>query len=319
MIQRVWLGIALSIFFKAVACSAAGETETLVGVVGKDFIMLGADSSLSQGIAFTSSNVDKIAVIVDPQLYHEDKNISSEDVGLSETRPRQHAIVAAASGDTADTDRLIGFLQACAAIREYEAGVGCDVRYIDLEATNDKNGHSIATSLVASEPGLDVEAVAHLARGQVAKSIRSRTPLQVSLLLAGMTYSDESPSSIHEFASRQLQWQVEQTAASQSHSISPTNDDVGIDSMAIPLLQPRLFWLDTYGALQELQYGAHGLGSNFILSVLDNGYRPNMNREQAAVLLRECFAQLRQRYLVNSPQPPCIKCVDAKGCHLIAE
>eukprot|EP00978_Attheya_sp_CCMP212_P031917 scaffold122425_cov36-Attheya_sp.AAC.2 len=81
--------------------------------------------------------------------------------------------------------------------------------------------------------------------------------------------------------------------------------------------QPRLFWLDEYGSLQRLQYGTHGHAANFALSVLDQGYRSNLTREEAAELIRSCFRQMRTRYIINSPQPPCIKCVDAHGCQLI--
>ena len=46
--------------------SAAGQ-DTLIGIVGRDFVMMGADSSSSGGggIALTSSNVDKIALVHD--------------------------------------------------------------------------------------------------------------------------------------------------------------------------------------------------------------------------------------------------------------
>ncbi|EEC49140.1 predicted protein, partial [Phaeodactylum tricornutum CCAP 1055/1] len=63
---------------------------------------------------------------------------------------------------------------------------------------------------------------------------------------------------------------------------------------------PRLYWLDEYGSLQTVPYGAHGHGANFILSILDQGYRPDLDRQQAADLLRRCFAQLRTRYVINS-------------------
>ena len=83
--------------------------------------------------------------------------------------------------------------------------------------------------------------------------------------------------------------------------------------LANPFLVPKLFWLDQYGSLQSLRYAAHGHGSNFALSVLDQRYRSDMTRQEAVALIEECFEQLRQRYVINSPQPPRIKCVDADG------
>ncbi len=46
--------------------SAAGQ-DTLIGIVGRDFVMIGADTSSSGGggISLTSSDVDKIALVHD--------------------------------------------------------------------------------------------------------------------------------------------------------------------------------------------------------------------------------------------------------------
>ena len=79
-------------------------------------------------------------------------------------------------------------------------------------------------------------------------------------------------------------------------------------------LVPKMFWLDEYGSLQKINYGIHGLGGNFGLAVLDQGYRDNLTREEAANLIKNCFDQLQTRFLINSPKSPLIKCVDANGC-----
>lgn len=289
----------------AEASSAAGQ-ETLVGVVGRDFVMLGADSSVSQSIALTASNLDKIAVLVDPLTTKEEAS-------------EQQTIVAAAAGDAADADRLIGLLSAHCAICEFEAGVGCDVQVLDLEKDNSKD---------ASPPGLSVTAVAHLARGQIASSLRSQQHFKVCLLIAGMvpshgeklegTSSTSTFDKVGHFVSKQVQWQVE-TASQEFRPLDANKKKLLPTKHAdeSKLLEPRLFWLDEYGSLQKLKYGAHGFGANFCLSILDQGYHPNLTRKEAEDLIRECFNQLRTRYVINSPQPPCIKCVDAQGCQLI--
>ena len=47
--------------------SSAAQTETLIGIVGRDFVLLGADSALASGsIAWTATHVDKIAVLTNP-------------------------------------------------------------------------------------------------------------------------------------------------------------------------------------------------------------------------------------------------------------
>eukprot|EP00536_Pseudo-nitzschia_multiseries_P014791 jgi/Psemu1/262428/estExt_Genewise1Plus.C_7680016 len=87
----------------------------------------------------------------------------------------------------------------------------------------------------------------------------------------------------------------------------------GMITSVVGPYRPHLYWLDEYGSLQKIQYGAHGHGSNFLLSILDQSYRPDLTREEAIQIMNECFQELRNRYVINSPEAPCIKCVDAHG------
>lgn len=290
--------------------SAAG-TETLIGIVGKDFVLLAADSVVHQSITVAASPVDKIASI---------GNFGA----------------AAAAGDAADADRLVGILRAHAAIREYETSLGADVDYVQAGGVVEHIG---------VHAGLSVDALAQLARGQIASQLRSRTPLRVCLLLGGMMQgsgagnnellaSDRqnlvfvndnnqlgSSSTITEdgsFDSELVQQQVREAVASAKLPAAATAvRQQDPDASSTNALQPKLFWLDEYGSLQPILYGAHGYASNLLLSILDQGYRRNMTRQEAVALVRTCFAQLQTRYLVHAPQPPCIKCIDATGCHLL--
>ncbi len=280
------------------ASQAAGQ-ETLVGIVGKDFILLGADSSVSQGIALTASNLDKIAPLVEPF-----PNGRSALRTQQQSQQQQQSIVAAAAGDAATSDRLIGMLRAYATIQEYEAGVGCDVEFVKDE------GYTV-------EPGLTVEAMAYYARSQLAAI---RPDANVCLLIAGMMVvatPEQQNVNVPSFLSHQVQRQVQQAwrKIEETETVDSIPEDW--DSPSTLFLSPHLYWLDELGSLQKIQYGAHGLGSNFCLSVLDQGYHANMSLDQATKLMRDCFQQLRTRFLVNSPQPPCIKCVDANGIRLI--
>lgn len=297
------------------ASSAAG-TETLVGIVGKDFILVGADSSVSQSISLTASNLDKIAALSEPFLQTDTR---------SATPWQQQTIVAAAAGDAADSDRLVGLLQAHATLQEYQSSVGADVEYYRTTTTTTtppKDGDNNDDDAI-TEPGLNVEAMAYLARGQIASALRSRTPLNVCLLIAGMmATSDEIKTSfVAERVQHQTQGAWTSTSTSTRSGTSPTAKAVERADTATATgrsaLQPRLFWLDEYGSLQNIPYGAHGHGANFCLSILDQGYRPDLSLDEATKLLRDCFQQLRTRYVINSPQPPCIKCVDANGVRLI--
>jgi hypothetical protein len=55
--------------------------------------------------------------------------------------------------------------------------------------------------------------------------------------------------------------------------------------------------------------------SNFALYVLDKSYKKDVTRREEAVkLVQDCFDQLRMRFVINSPEKPCIKCIDSDGC-----
>jgi len=299
--------------FYANASSAAGQ-ETLIGIVGRDFVMLGADSSSSSSIAVTASNLDKILLLADP--FPAEKKFKRD-------ASEQQAIAAAAAGNAADADRLLGVLQAHVAVREYEASVGCDVECV---FHGDKDNPDIDTPM-----GLDVDAIAHCARKEIASALRSPTPFQLCLLVAGMVQRQDSYGFSSANTSNQMNGPFSNRIRSQinaaKHKINsipqieisppePKQPDYDEDDTST-LLEPRLIWIDQYGSLQTLEYGAHGFGANFALSILDQGYRQTLSRSEAVSLMKDCFEQLRMRYVINSPQPPCIKCIDSTGCHIM--
>ena len=101
-----WL-VILHIIFQskrsATAQQSAAGQDTLIAIVGRDYVMMGADSSSSGGggIALTSSNIDKLAVI-------HDGGYSGEGFGNDAIDAlRQQAIVAGLAGDAADGKMLI--------------------------------------------------------------------------------------------------------------------------------------------------------------------------------------------------------------------
>ncbi|KAL3756771.1 hypothetical protein ACHAWU_003521 [Discostella pseudostelligera] len=313
--------------------SSAGQ-DTLIGIVGRDFVMMGADSSTSSGggIALTSSNIDKIAVIHDGNAC-----LTAKDRGwfdFSRESMEQQAVAAGFAGDVGDADRLIGLLKTHAQIMEYEAGIGNDVECVFDGQLGSTSAENIFGPV--STAGLDAESIANLARSEIASRMRSRQPLQLCLLVGGMIRcsNPEGASTDSNIVNRVLKQISSASAAYNSHSehgesneieqartmldrsdrdrhVSTLNEDDGKSSN--PFLIPRLFWLDQYGSLQSMRYAAHGFGSNFAYSVLDQRFRNDMTRHEAVELLRECFEQLRLRYIINSPRPPRIKCIDRFG------
>lgn len=317
--------------------SAAGQ-DTLIGIVGRDFVMMGADSSSSGGggIALTSSNIDKIAVI------HDGRGgvLDGDGMGRRDSSRdsfEQQAIAVGFAGDAADADRLMGILKTHAQVREYEAGIGNDVTCV-FDGQIDSS-ESMSTLGVISTAGLDAEATANLSRTEIASRMRSRQPLQLCLLVGGMVRCNNPAHALSKVeAGHRVQKQISAGSAaynSKGHNPTDENDTTIINrkspssvqaalnedewKASNPYLVPKLFWLDQYGSLQNMRYAAHGHGSNFAFSVLDQRYRNDMSRQEAVDLIRECFDQLRQRYVINSPRPPRIKCIDTIGVTDVTE
>jgi len=316
--------------------SAAGQ-DTLIGIVGRDFIMMGADSSSSGGgggIALTSCSVDKLAVIHDGMGLSDVRSsvsIEGSDGNISSINKResmkQQAVAIGFAGDVADADRLLGTLRTHAQVKEYEAGIGNDVQCVfDGQAEESTTLGSVSPS------GLDAEAIANLSRNQIASRMRSRAPLQLCLLVGGMVRCNNGGSSNKsqvQVVDNRVQKQISTASASYSKSKSSLIDTTSYDTVEEeqekskdgdshqtslnPYLTPKLFWLDQYGSIQNMKYASHGYASNFAYSILDQRYHTGMTREESIELIRECFEQLRQRYVINSPQPPRIKCIDRYG------
>ena len=54
-----------------------------------------------------------------------------------------------------------------------------------------------------------------------------------------------------------------------------------------------------YGTLGTVPYAAHGYGAYFALSTMDRYHSPDMDLDQAMVLLRRCVNELETRFIVN--------------------
>lgn len=338
--------------------SAAGQ-DTLIGIVGRDFVMMGADSCTSGGggIALTSMNVDKIVTIHDGWTpvksrmkrlgYFPTNGSASNDEGnrrcyddYARASSEQQAIAVGFAGDAADADRLVGILKTHVQIREYEAGIGNDVTCVFDGRTGVLTRMMSAAIPVAT--GMDSEAIAYLSRNEISSRMRTRQPLQLCLLVGGMVrcISNSHSEGVLANPNTNVMGRIQKQILAGSAAYRPMNiglseqiihidgSDVGSSStmsqspilnmgdyraLSNPFLAPKLFWLDQYGSLQNMRYAAHGYGSNFAYSILDQRYQGGMSRQEAVELIRDCFEQLRQRYVINSPKPPRIKCIDEYG------
>jgi len=303
---------------------SSSSIETLIGVVGKDFVMIGADSSIASSITVQKSNVDKIHVLVDP--FPSVQQISGKE---EQQEQQQQVIAVASSGDFADSEELLQRLKVDVTALEYETSVGCDVKCL-------YNGRSNSNTNI-SPSGFDADIVAHQAREIIATSLRSQARLQTCLLVAGMvrcSYPTTTPvnSNMQQTVSisqrlqeqvqvgeRQLLEQESKESQQESPNKKQSSHTAFIKKQKRYGLEPKLYWLDEYGSIQNLvEFGAHGYGANFCLSILDRNYNPSISKQDATKLIQSCFQQLRTRYIINAPTQPCIKCIDSNGCHIVS-
>ena len=237
LMRRLLMTVGRGLFVMASSEQPAQYLDTVIGIVGRDFVVLGADSALTgRGMALTCShNVDKIAILTNPfpqddctddnnnnnlnEQQQELQELYLDKQKMDEEEEEQPIVAAAVVGNPAHVDELIQNLRAMATIHEYEAGVGCDVEFVDSTTTPTppttmkKNptafglSNSFPSSSSSSRPpflghkhgnhgggggsgrssvGLSVHDLAQLARSKIYERLRTENRYQVSLLVAGL-------------------------------------------------------------------------------------------------------------------------------------
>ena len=81
-------------------------------------------------------------------------------------------------------------------------------------------------------------------------------------------------------------------------------------------LGPSLYFMDYLAAFSKVDFGAHGYAANFILSVFDRDWKPNMTLEQGLEVVKKCIHELHTRFMISQPNFV-IKVVDEKGIRLV--
>lgn len=102
---------------------------------------------------------------------------------------------------------------------------------------------------------LPVGSVSSFVRLELAKSLRSRKPFQVNVLIGGVDIKKDNADEV----------------------------------------SPRLYQIDYLGTEVELPYAAHGYAGFYTFSLLDHHYRPDMSLEEGLALLKQCIAELEKR------------------------
>ena len=124
---------------------------------------------------------------------------------------------------------------------------------------------------------LSVGSVASFVRLELAKSLRSRRPFQVNVLISGVDITKDT---------------------------NEKSDEV--------VIEPHLYQIDYLGTQVELPYAAHGYAGFYTFSLLDHHYRPDMTLDEGLTLLQLCINELEKRMPIDF-KGVFVKVVDKDG------
>jgi len=152
---------------------------------------------------------------------------------------------------------------------------------------------NISLYSVRNSHALSPSAIAAFTRNELAKSLRSRKPYNVNLLLGGIELPTSTPT---------------------TGTLAP--ESVSADSAAASKPIPRLFWLDYLSALAPLPYAAHGYAQYYCLAILDKHHHPDIELDQGLKLLKMCTDELKRRMPVDF-KGVTVKVITAEGVQVI--
>lgn len=156
-----------------------------------------------------------------------------------------------ATGESGEVDRLKERLQAEATLAQYRLG----------RVWSTKEAACFSRTLIAD-------------------SLRTRSPFQCNILLAGVDEADPSSTAV----------------SGESALHHACVDKIYKNPVA------TLYWIDYLGSMQQLPYAAHGYGAFFTWGLLDANYRPDMDVDAAVGLLAKVIKELQTRFIVQLPK-----------------
>lgn len=76
--------------------------------------------------------------------------------------------------------------------------------------------------------------------------------------------------------------------------------------------KPSLYHMDYFATLSKTNFGVHGYGSNFTLSIFDKEWKEDLSLEEGLEIIRKCIAELKMRFLIHQPTFY-VKVIDKNG------
>jgi len=106
------------------------------------------------------------------------------------------------------------------------------------------------------------------------------------------------------------------TELAQALRSNPFHVDLLIGGYDVKKTEPSLYYLDYLASMHKVNYGAHGYGSFFSLSIMDRYWKKNLTLEEAKNILRLCIRELQKRFMINLPTFK-VKVADKDGVRVV--
>ncbi len=186
---------------RLVFSSSAAGSETLIGIKGKDFVLLASSTGLSGngGVAFTSTFIDKIHIFQPSDAPEALTTTTADTDDTTTTTTIIPTIAIAAVGNFADIDHLTRRIRAEYDAFHYESltftsrtGTTKELEIVDCHPNHllsNKQYESTAEvdweTATAENTVLSVDQIVQMVRNQIMTKLRSASPYHICTLIAG--------------------------------------------------------------------------------------------------------------------------------------
>ena len=289
--------------------------ETLIGIVGKDFVLMAADANSARSIVLMRDDVTKIRPLDDNKLL-------------------------AAVGDPADRDMFCEYVEKNMKLYRLRTGIS-----LSTSAAAHWTRRQLATALRKGPYQTDLliggfDAAPETERDEKDEEVfffdRNRNEMYCWLFTAKLkririiVFSDPilSPGitrrHISHYSPKERYFHIlfhwfknhpERKAFWEPivfYYLSATTHQPFTSPHLYFLGTPVLYYMDYLASMNQLNFAVHGYGSFFCLGVMDKYYKKDMTLEEALDLLKNCIWELKTRFIVKFPRFY-VKIVDHEG------
>jgi hypothetical protein len=256
----------------------AVSNSLFMGLVGRDFVVLAADTYVTQSW--------QIQTIQDPIRVHRNMAFLSS------------------------SQRLLNIIETHAIEQEYSQldSFGSDVNIV--QATTGLQQQT--------PPSLQVESMAQFLRQCLMRQDAETGCLVAGMMERNQYHEGINDDDSFSGQAVQLQLSQVLTTADRllpplpDATIAMSSQPVAVNNTKEPFYQPCLYWLDAHGSLLNVPYAAIGYASSWMWSYIDHRYRPDLSLSEAISILTEGWRTLQaSRSFLQSEL--CLKYMDAEG------